>query len=239
MNSDTRIDASITPATYGQSAARSQDVPIYLCPSDGSANNYYNAGRNNYVGSMGMSADVRDGSSAGGIFSTPYPSGGEMKGPTLVAIMDGTSNTVMWSERMRATLDWNSGTHDNTTILRVKGLPSLYDGRGIPACATGSSYSGRLTYSGHQYYRALNFLQSYTHTLPPNWNRKMGTGTQRYNCGNYSNLNQAHIAASSYHTSGVNVCMADGSVRFISESINFPQWQALGTRSGGEPGNVP
>ena len=40
--------------------------------------------------------------------------------------------------------------------------------------------------------------------------------------------------ASSYHTGGVNVCMADGSVRFIKDSIAFPTWYALATASGGE-----
>jgi hypothetical protein len=29
--------------------------------------------------------------------------------------------------------------------------------------------------------------------------------------------------------------MADGSVRFISANIDFPTWQAMGTRAGGEP----
>jgi prepilin-type processing-associated H-X9-DG protein len=43
-----------------------------------------------------------------------------------------------------------------------------------------------------------------------------------------------HIAASSYHTGGVNACMADGSVRFVSDGINFTTWRAMGTRAGGE-----
>src|SRR6188472_2590688 len=78
VNSDARIDASITPATYAQGAARAQDVPIYICPSDGSPNNYFGAGRNSYVGSQGASADVREGGAPAGIFSAPFPSGAEM-----------------------------------------------------------------------------------------------------------------------------------------------------------------
>ena len=157
-----------------------------------------------------------------------------------MSLTDGTSNTALYSEVMRGTLDWNaaSGVYDNTTIMRVSGLSSLYDGRTVPMCQNGAGFAGRLTYTGHQYYRALNFLQTYSHTLPPNWNRKVQTG-QQYNCGNQSDLNQAHIAASSYHSGGVNVCLADGSVRFVTQNIDFATWQAVGTKNGGEVLTLP
>jgi prepilin-type processing-associated H-X9-DG protein len=38
----------------------------------------------------------------------------------------------------------------------------------------------------------------------------------------------------SNHPGGVNMCMADGSVRFIKNTIGLPTWWALGTRAGGE-----
>ncbi len=40
--------------------------------------------------------------------------------------------------------------------------------------------------------------------------------------------------ADSYHPGGVNCAMADGSVRFIKDSINQLAWWSLGTRAGGE-----
>jgi prepilin-type N-terminal cleavage/methylation domain-containing protein len=42
-------------------------------------------------------------------------------------------------------------------------------------------------------------------------------------------------AARSYHTAGIYVSFADGSVRFVSDNIPLNVWQALGTRGGGEP----
>jgi len=41
-------------------------------------------------------------------------------------------------------------------------------------------------------------------------------------------------AARSRHPGGVNAAMADGSTQFVTESIDYNIWQALGTRSGGE-----
>jgi prepilin-type N-terminal cleavage/methylation domain-containing protein/prepilin-type processing-associated H-X9-DG protein len=81
-------------------------------------------------------------------------------------------------------------------------------------------------YRGCQYYRGLAALTFYTHTVPPNY--------KGFDCGEHSSWTQVHIAARSYHTGGVNICYADGSVHFVSNSISFPTWQALGTRSGGD-----
>ena len=41
--------------------------------------------------------------------------------------------------------------------------------------------------------------------------------------------------ARSRHTDGLNAALADGSVRFVINSINLGTWQALGTARGGEP----
>ena len=45
--------------------------------------------------------------------------------------------------------------------------------------------------------------------------------------GVYSNVD-------SYHPGGVNILMADGSVRFIKDGINQRSWWSLGTKAGGE-----
>jgi prepilin-type N-terminal cleavage/methylation domain-containing protein/prepilin-type processing-associated H-X9-DG protein len=42
------------------------------------------------------------------------------------------------------------------------------------------------------------------------------------------------IPPSSNHTGGVNICFADGSVRFIKNSVQFQNWWAIGTRNGQE-----
>jgi len=52
-------------------------------------------------------------------------------------------------------------------------------------------------------------------------------------CGAQSVTN-AFVLARSRHTGGVNVCRADGSVQFVTNSISPNSWLWMGTRSGGE-----
>jgi hypothetical protein len=43
-----------------------------------------------------------------------------------------------------------------------------------------------------------------------------------------------NLTARSNFAGGVNVCLGDGSVRFVRDSINLVTWRAMATRSGGE-----
>jgi len=52
-------------------------------------------------------------------------------------------------------------------------------------------------------------------------------------CGPQSVAN-AFVLARSRHAGGVNACLADGSVRFVSNNITPSTWQAMGSRAGGE-----
>ena len=239
VNSDAAIDPSLPVKVGANAAARAQDLPIYLCPSDPSQMfTFTNAGRANYFGSIGASADQSNGGALGGIFTMPFPAGSEMKGPTFVSLTDGTSNTVMFAEVMRSretNSATGSGIRDNITVI-IDTADSGYndiDGTTIPQCVNGSNWVTSIKYVGQQYYRNLpsNFI--FTHTLPINWNRKVGSGTQHYSCG-AGGFSKMHIAASSYHTGGANACMGDGSVRFFRDSIALPVWRAYGTRANGE-----
>jgi prepilin-type N-terminal cleavage/methylation domain-containing protein/prepilin-type processing-associated H-X9-DG protein len=245
--------------------ARSQDVAIYICPSDASdrerpsddntADTGPYQGRLNYLGCAGTTIyglyDV-SGTTAragAGVFSltSPRPSGQILKGIALVGIQDGTSNTALFGEVMRSTDTWPhvSGIRTNTVVILDDSVGSAVDSandrdaRSTPSCmAGGQPWNSSISYAGLQFERPLPATTFYTHTLPPNWNRNTGNpNSQQYNCGTLSYGACPlcmHISASSYHSGGVNIGMADGSVRFVADDITFSTWQAMGTRSAGD-----
>jgi hypothetical protein len=66
------------------------------------------------------------------------------------------------------------------------------------------------------------------------YNHYYGPNSSQYpDCHNgYHNF--AFTSARSAHTGGVHTGLADGSVKFVSENIDYVLWRALATRSGGE-----
>jgi prepilin-type processing-associated H-X9-DG protein len=68
--------------------------------------------------------------------------------------------------------------------------------------------------------------------VPPNSTTYLW-GDCRFTSGGYPN-DATFANTSSHHPGGVNVLMADGSVRFVKNSINQATWWALGTRGNGE-----
>lgn len=155
-------------------------------------------------------------------------------------ITDGLSSTLAMSERV---------FHNSTTAV----LGNIVDNEGAAlksnpsiclATTTGANYSAGLTLDG--YYGGVRFndgmaqFTGFNTILPPNSPSCMEMGSNT----------DGVFSAQSRHTSGVNCLFADGSVRFISTSINagnsgapepstggaspYGIWGALGSINGGE-----
>ncbi len=79
----------------------------------------------------------------------------------------------------------------------------------------------------------------FTSLLPPNTSTPDGQQYQGQPLPKapISNLGAGALGlfTRSYHPGGVNVALGDGSVRFVSNTVNAQVFQALGTRNGGEP----
>ena len=211
--------------------ARESDVPVYLCPSDISASKFGDNGRTNYFGNMGITADAfsTDASTAGMFFSeftaTIIANGNIPKSVGVNRVNDGMSNTALFAEIKRGRMDGTTSTatavdpQDQRQPIALTGAAFLSP----PAACNGLTSSFR--YAGLQYYRHLSITSMYTHTQVPNY--------QGGDCTDAS-FNRSHIQARSYHSDGVNVCIADGSVRFVADNISLTTWKALGTRAAGD-----
>jgi prepilin-type processing-associated H-X9-DG protein len=84
-----------------------------------------------------------------------------------------------------------------------------------------SIYHGRAWISGWGHTASI-----YRHVMPIN----------ARNCHIYGGEEDGNtlISASSRHTGGANTLLADGSVRFVKDSVSLPVWWGLGSRDGGE-----
>jgi prepilin-type N-terminal cleavage/methylation domain-containing protein/prepilin-type processing-associated H-X9-DG protein len=228
-------------------AARAQDIPIYLCPSDPSEAAFSEAGsigpdgRSNYFGNVGANAYSGNLDSAtAGLFNFEsnqkvHDKAGVLISVRIAEITDGTSNTAMFSEVRRGNFA-GSGQKVDIWDARYFGFSPPGDDLVPPSsCDTRGS---ALRYTGLKYYRDLMTTSVYTHTRTPNspggdcidLNARSGDGGAAFLA--------AHIDARSYHPGGVNVGFADGSVRFFPNTVDPATWRALGTRSGGETANA-
>jgi len=221
-------------------AARTQDVPIYLCPSDPSDGRFTNpdgpVGRCNYFGNFGRTASTFEQTgNVGGIFFVEFTNTqfNTLKNkPGTVKLMDvvtgdGSSNTAMWAEIKRG---WNDPNRPREFWDPVGSVAFTAPYAFPPPSGCAMTNPPSVRYAGLQYHRAaFPYTSLYSHVVPPNYQ-----GGECYD----ASVGRAYIAARSYHSGGGNVCMCDGSVRFVRDSIQLDVWQNLGSRSDGNPNNT-
>jgi hypothetical protein len=186
------------------------------------------------------------------IVGGPYWRGG------LEKISDGTSNTVVFSERC-------VGNGGNLKLIKVGvGYGTSVGGVTVPLIGTGETESQVvpqtcLSYTngkewksgvntcdigGYGWHRGAAAVTGFNTILAPN-------GPSCYNTNNPSSdfWDRYLGSAGSYHSGGVNAVRYDGSVQFVSESIDcgdpsqkpstdgqspYGVWGAMGSCSGGE-----
>jgi prepilin-type N-terminal cleavage/methylation domain-containing protein len=209
-------------------------VKTFLCPGDGQ-NPFF---KSYFAATMaGCSYAVNTGSGLGTFNGTTYPTDGLFWNGSqtrLTDINDGTSNTLLTAEILLG-----AGS-DATTVAGAK--PA-----GLPRYAAGRS-SGRSIIAGAP--GGLNPpLDEGDCNLATSWRGARGSGwiqpdlastgfnaylvpnSDQWDCLGHGN---GWYGARSPFVGGVNVCLADGSVRFIKKSTSVDVWRALATRAGGE-----
>jgi prepilin-type N-terminal cleavage/methylation domain-containing protein/prepilin-type processing-associated H-X9-DG protein len=181
----------------------------------------------------------------GGRFDGPAYKMGDTSHSTplsLASIIDGTSNTVIFSETVRgrggSKQDGLHQIYSSNVALPGSNTYMNPDTAFIPGCraATVQFYWDSTAMSptiadrkGEAYYRQNDGEGGgYSHVMPPNTKSCFWKGDDQ------THTFETMVAASSYHPGGVNVVMLDGSVHFIKNSINPATWRAIATYSGGE-----
>ncbi len=220
------------PINYGDAfpfpanqTAYQTTLAVFLCPSDGASSpttygcNY----RGNYgVGPFPATApETYD--SGNGFYSFPG-----VLGPQ--SFPDGLAHTVAYSERLRGTGEGSgllapARDFGNILVMYDCDMRSAdYALRCSQLAATRNFPSFRM--AGFTWFYGDFECASYNHAQEPNGRIPDAIDTS----GTYAGI----ATARSLHPGGVNSLMADGSVRFVKESIARQVWRGLGTRNGDE-----
>ena len=170
------------------------------------------------------------------------------------SITDGTSNTAMYSEHLFGLNDPNSSNGNLVTRSDPRAVRAMFQVSPSPALAHDSANgtaaavsfaalcahiagptvsAGTRNVGAHWSLATGAWLpnNAYSHVNAPNNPRCTYPGSEDTNwwCGT-----MCSAAPTSNHSGGVNICFADGSVKFIKNSINLQTWWALGTRNQNE-----
>jgi prepilin-type N-terminal cleavage/methylation domain-containing protein len=204
-------------------------VNLFLCPSDGTPVDQTWPGQNNYYASQGSQflCDLTEGQP-----STTAPSE-RPNGPLyyessvrLTDISDGTSNTAVFSEKLRG-----KGHPDPLTDMKIMHTQTTLNGAYDACMALNPQTALPLTSKqGYSWVMGEMCCTTYNHVSTPNTTTCAGTGFP----GNMSNMAMVVPPSSRHLGGGVYVAFGDGSVRFVPNQIGLDVWRAMGTKDGQE-----
>ncbi len=152
----------------------------------------------------------------------------------IADIKDGTSNTVVASEgkTLQPNLRNCSGITGSPTVVPLPPEMLQVVRNGFSQCNPNRGPGKTRWANSNSYYSGLTFA------LPPNPKSTAGPNNVEYDLISLDENDgwptYAAVSARSWHPGGVNTLFADGSVRFIKETIDPFAWRALGTVAGRE-----
>jgi prepilin-type processing-associated H-X9-DG protein len=207
---------------------------VFQCPTDPNTWQGYFYGYTNYHSNYGTWVGLK--SSWDGLFGTnftPYGSVPVMPAATMASVTDGTSNTLAFAEvangngQQLTTRDPKRDCFDAGTLATGTTATTARATLNALNYQTAATLGG-WNWRGYPWREGSVWRTGFTTLLGPNKPCYRPNGEWW----------QLVTPASSYHSGGVNGCMADGSVRFFTDSVNPDAWTAAGSRSGGEVGSL-
>jgi len=223
------IDFTVSYNNAVNAPARSQMVPIFLCPSDP---------KNMTVPNNWAATNYRANQGSGVLWGNPPTNPSNINygmpapnGPfyqnsktRMTDITDGTSNTAAFSEHLVGDFS-NASAHEPTDTFEPGTHPATADQAVADCVAVNPTDLSQQGYSniGAPWLQGYHSTTIYFHVgLPFSRSCMFPPG-------------RIATTANSGHTNGVNVALCDGSVRFVSRSVNLATWRAVGSRDGNEP----
>ena len=222
---------------------------VVRCPADPGAT-ITGGKRHSYAFCIGDQVqNIRDDQTPRGIF-------GNRRGCKFTQISDGLSNTIAMSERLM-----NQGTPSSKTGYQVT-LEEIEFRLGIARGISGTINAPNTCYTvvdrqwfadgttvqgrwGKNWHDGQPMYVGCTTVLPPN------APSCSDDAGNYGDCRSLVLPPSSQHPAGVNAVIADGAVRFITDTIDtgnlgiyqpnngrsrYGVWGAMGSKNGKESG---
>jgi len=217
---------------------RKTTVSAFVCPSDpkfvgpdSTTGGAQSTGSSNYGFSLGPTLNVwrTAPDNERGMF-------GFDRGRRMADITDGTSNTIAAAEFLKG--DLTASKYSTGEMIYSVSISSLSQYK--PTQASLQTYSNSCdavkATSPHASNNGLSWMYAMVmHSLintVDTPNSKFHTCAQGICC--LTDGSNGNFQARSRHPGGVNVLMGDGSVRFVTNSVNFDVWQGLGSLDDGE-----
>jgi prepilin-type N-terminal cleavage/methylation domain-containing protein/prepilin-type processing-associated H-X9-DG protein len=233
------------------STGTNAQIKTFICPSDPNAgvpDHNSTSNTNNYYGCVGTTMNWSNisgsaqplnqitGLQSTGLFTWQMSYG-------LRSCIDGSSNTIAFAEAVVGNQSLQAGQKRvgvlNAPIQAYEvldgsaGRGTTYAIPALTACTATwkAAASGNVDQQrGENWAHGCMCMTLFNTIGTPNDFGDAWTHCSRTGSGARSDIN----SADSYHPGGVNVTMADGSVKFIKDSVNPVTWYALGTKGGGE-----
>ena len=233
----------VETGTWGtNNAANGTKIPNLICPS---AEPY--GGTLNIGGWSGPGVNYAwcSGSSVQTAWSTPTTNGifnnsAEIR---MADIKDGQSNTIIAAEILSGNGNNTTGVYPNNIMYTADALFTSIVNKNFPTVAelntignsAKTSPTGTRGNIGSMWSWYAHGQSLFNTSAPPNWELPTAGGV----CcpGGGHDWGWGIVPPRSYHTGGVNAAFADGSVKFINNTVDTLTFQKLGHRADGQ--NIP
>lgn len=196
-------------------------ISVFTCPSDAGRGAPGRTGGTSYRVNLGTGDTMTGEACARGPISA-------YRNSSYADIVDGSSNTVAFSERPMGGLGRDAFS-PNTDYVRGNFLTfSSSPEESLSKCASLHVTRNNFETTAGLTWAIGTFGQTcYTHAAPPNY--------KHFDCETSpSHPVLAVITARSYHPHGVHVVYASGAARFCTDAVDVSLWRALATRAGQE-----